>query len=301
MLFAAAPCFMFPKAVQRQVRIPAQRVKCRGVQGVRIAGDIFQRDAAHPAHRPGEIPVDHLFRDPHRLEDLGSLVGLDRGDAHLGRDLHDAVEHRMGVVIHRRIIILVKQSLFDQFPDGLQRQVRVHRTGPVSEQRCEMMDLSWLSGLQDEGHGRLLLRLHQILMDRRHRQKGRDRHMVLVHAPVGQDQDIGPVPVCLVHLYAQMLQGALQLRAFIVNDRNDRHAEPVPVKIFDLQHIRIRQDRILDLQHLAVLRFLFDQIAVFPHIDRRPCDDLLTDRIDGRIGHLGKELLKVIKQRAVLL
>ena len=300
MLFASAPCFMFPKAVQRQVRIPAQRVKRRRVQGVRIAGDIFQRDAAHPAHGPGEIPVDHLFRDPHRLEDLGSLVGLDRGDAHLGRDLHDAVEYRMGVVIHRRIIILVQQSLFNELPDGLQRQVRVHRTGPVSEQRCKMMDLPWLSGLQDEGHGRLLLRLHQILMDRRHRQKGRDRHMVLVHTTVGQDQDIGSVPVCLVHLYAQMLQGAFQLRAFIINDRHFRHTESVPVKILDLQHICIGKDRILDLQHLAVLRFLFDQIAVFPHIDRRPCDNLLTDRIDGRIGHLGKELLKVIKQRAVL-
>ena len=207
----------------------------------------------------------------------------------------------MGIIIHRRVIILIKQPLFDQLPEGLQRQVRVHRTGPVSEQRRKMMNLSWLSGLQDEGHGRLLLRLHQILMDRRHRQEGRDRHMVLVHTPVGQDQDIGPVPVCLVHLHTQVLQGALQFRTLIVNDRNNRHAEPVPVKIFDLQHIRIRQNRILDLQHLAVFRFLLDQIAVFPHIDRCSGNDLLTDRIDGRIGHLGKELLKVIKQRAVLL
>ena len=60
-----------------------------GVEGGVVAlghggGDVRKADAAHAADGVGEVAVDDILVDAHRLEDLGALIGLDGGDAHLG-------------------------------------------------------------------------------------------------------------------------------------------------------------------------------------------------------------------------
>ena len=57
--------------------------------------------------RPRKIGINDTSVDADGLKDLGTLVGLDRGDSHLGSDLHNTVQHRVVVVVHRRIVILV--------------------------------------------------------------------------------------------------------------------------------------------------------------------------------------------------
>ena len=54
------------------------------------------------------------------------------------------------------------------------------------------------------------------------RQQGRDGHVVLVDAPVGEDQDVGPVPVGPVRLQKQVVDGPLQGRVLIIDDGNHR-------------------------------------------------------------------------------
>ena len=56
-----------------------------------VIRNILQRNAADRADRIREILVNHILIDTDRLEDLGTLVGLDRRDSHLGCDLDDAV------------------------------------------------------------------------------------------------------------------------------------------------------------------------------------------------------------------
>ena len=51
---------------------------------------------------------------------------------------------------------------------------------------------------------------------------------------------------------------------------------------------------------MAVFRLFFQEIAVLPHIDRPGGYDLLPLGVDGRVGHLRKQLLKVIEKRLVL-
>ena len=52
---------------------------------------------------------------------------------------------------------------------------------------------------------------------------------------------------------------------------------------------------------MAVFRSLLQHVALLTDIDGGGSYDLLADRIDRRIGYLGKELLEVVKQRLMLL
>ena len=82
-LFLPASHLVASNAFQRQVYGKAQRVKRFGVQGIHIRRDIIERDAAHTADGIRKVLVDDLLGDADCLENLRSLVGLDRGNAHL--------------------------------------------------------------------------------------------------------------------------------------------------------------------------------------------------------------------------
>ena len=55
-----------------------------------------------------------------------------------------------------------------------------------------------------------------------------------------------------------------------------------------------------NLEYMAVFRLLHQKISVFTCINTCGSYNLLTDRIDRRVCYLGKQLFKVIKQRAML-
>jgi len=46
----------------------------------RLLRDDVDADAADPGGGPGEVLVHEVLREPHRLEDLGAVVALDRRD-----------------------------------------------------------------------------------------------------------------------------------------------------------------------------------------------------------------------------
>ena len=269
------------------------------MQRIHLFFNIFQRNTAHPAYRSRKIGINDTSVNSDRLKDLGTLIGLDRGNPHLGSDLHNAVKHRPIVIVYRRIIILIQHMVFDQFLHTLLRQIGIYRTGTKAEQCCKMMHLSGLRRLQYHRHTGTLFRLHQMLIQRRYRQQGRDRHMVLIHAPVRQDQNVHAFPELPVRLHKEPVYRLFQTGVLIINDRHNTHLKPLVVHIFDLQNIRIGQDRILHLQHRTVIRLFLQQISILTDIDRGGSHNFLTDRIDRRICHLGKQLFKRIKQRMV--
>ena len=297
----AALIFVPSHAVQRHVAVQSEGIECLCVEGCVILGNLLDPDAAHTAHCIRKIFVDKLFFQPDRLEDLRALVGLDRRDPHLGSYLDDAVDDRAVVVIYRRIVILVQESGSDELVDGLVGQVRIDRAGAVSEERREVMHFSRLAALQDHGHGCPFLRAHQVLLETGHSEQGRDRHMVLVHLPVCQDQDVRALADHTVHFHEQILQSFLKAGVLIVSDRDLRHLEPFHFHIFDLQEICIRQDRIVHPEHLTVLFFFLQKVPVLAHIDHSGGHDLLADRVDGRVRHLGEKLFEISEQRLTLL
>ena len=207
------------------------------------------------------------------------------------------MEHCGVVVIHRRIIIFVQKSRIDKLTDGLVSQVRIDRAGSVSEQRREVMHFSRLPALQDHGHGSSLLCADQMLLQSGHRQKGWDRNMIFIYIPVCQDQDISALADYAVYFDEKVLNSLFKACILIVCDRDLCNLESIYIHVLDLQKVRIRQDRVIHAEHLAVLFLLFQKVSVPPHIDRRRGDDLLTDRVDRRICDLRKKLFEITEQR----
>ena len=300
-LLLSRPLLVAPRAVQRQIHVKAQRVKSRRMKAGHIPRNILQGDAAHPAYGVGKIFVHHLLRNADGLKNLGALVGLNGRNPHFGRDLYNAVEHRAVIILHRCIIILVKHSRLDQVLDRFLGQIRVHRTGPVPQKGRKMVNLPGLPALQNQRHGGSFLGLYQMLLQSRHRQQRRDRHMVFVNIPVRQNNNVRPRPVRPVHLQKQPVNSFFQRSIFIVGNGNDLHLKARPFHVFDLQKIRAGENGIVHLENLAVLRLFLQNISVLPHKHSGAGDNGLPDRVNRRIGYLGKQLLKIVEQGLMFL
>ena len=121
----------------------------------------------------------------------------------------------MVVVLHGRVIILVQDAQLDQFPDALVGQIGVDRPRAKTQQSCNLMHISGLSALQDQGDGCALLGLHQVLLNAGNRKQRGDRHVVLVHASVGEDDDIAASGRCAVHRNIELFQRSLQRRILV--------------------------------------------------------------------------------------
>ena len=95
---------------------------------------------------PCEIPIASKI--------LRSLIRLDGGNTHLGRNLDDAVQDRAVVIIHCRIIILV-QHLALRSAAGSYSCARygLMRTGTIAQQCRKVMNLSRFPALQDQSNG----------------------------------------------------------------------------------------------------------------------------------------------------
>ena len=131
-----------------------------------------------------------------------------------------------------------------------------------------------------------------------HRQQGRHGRVVLVHATVGEDEDVDIV--FLHHLareVAQLLHRLAQTLFAAGNaEQGGQHAdfEARQIHAPDLGEFFVRQDRPLDLQPPAVRRLRLQQIPLGAQARLGGGDDLLADAVDRRVGHLREQLLEVI-------
>ena len=98
--------------------------------GFQIILDVLDRDAAHAGDGVRKVFVDDLFRDAQRLKDLAARVGLDRGNAHLGRDFDNARQHGLVVVADSGVVVLVEKAVGNQLTDSLLRQIRFMAAAP---------------------------------------------------------------------------------------------------------------------------------------------------------------------------
>ena len=198
------------------------------------------------------------------------------------------------------MVVLVQYALVYQLRYALMREIRMYGTHAEAQQRSHMMDVSGLARLQHDGYLRALLCAHEMLLHGGYRQQRGYGHMVLVHAPVGEDDDIAAPGCGAVYGYIQLLQGSLQRGVFVVEQRYRLSMEARPVQRLDLHDIHTREDGIIDLKHATVLRLFIEQIAVRADIYGRIGHDLLTQRVDGRVRDLREQLLEVVEQRLVL-
>ena len=130
------------------------------------------------------------------LEDLGAAVGGDGGDAHLGHDLQDALAERVDQVADGLLGLDARQegAGADQVLDGLHRQVRVDGGGAVADEQGDVVHLADVAGLDQQAHLGALLGADEVVVDGRGEQQRRDRRVLGVGVPVGQDDAAGRRP-----------------------------------------------------------------------------------------------------------
>ena len=231
-----------------------------GVPAHRLLGHLGQPDPLHSRLRAGEIAVHEGLVQAHRVEDLGTAIGLEGGDAHLGHDLQEPLADRLDIAL---LGLLEAQWLGEAIQhglDGVEGEIGVDRLGPVTGQHRIMMDLQGRAGLHHEPRAGAHPLTDQVMVHGRGGQQGRDRNVVAVGVAVGQDQDVVAVQHGLLGLAAQPLQGRAHARGALgrgIDHVQCAAAEGAARIVLDVAHplqVLIGQDRLVDLQAPVLAR-----------------------------------------------
>ena len=297
---AAGTQLVGSRGIQRGVYPQVQQVKGMVMPPLYALADFLQPNALHRAYRAGEIGVDYVLANTDGLEDLSRLVGLQGGNAHFRCNFDDPMEDGVIVVVNGLVGILVQPVLFYQLRHAFLGEIGVDGPCTVAKKGCKMVNISGLCGFQDDGNRRPLLRPNQVLFHGGYGKQRGDCHMVFVHASVGKDDHIGPIPIGPVTLDEQPVYGVFQRGIFIVQKTDRFHLETGALHVPNLHQLQRGEDGILDFQHPAVFRPFVQQVTIGADIYGGIRDNFLPHGVNGRIGHLGKELLEVVEKGLML-
>ena len=267
----------------------------------RLLGDLGQADALDRRRRAEEVAVDELRGQADGVEDLRAAIGLVGRDAHLGHHLEQALadrldvalDHLLGLDLDRQLAALVHVE------HRLEGEVGVDRLGAVAGKAGEMVHLARLAGLDDEPDRGAQALADQVVVHRRRREQRRDRNAVGADEPVRQDDDV----VAAVHgglgAVAEAVERAVQRRRALLGRIGD--VERLRVEVIldmadaaDLLEVLVGQDRLAHLEALAARGALeVEDVRPRPDEGDEAHDELLADRVDRRVRHLGEVLLEV--------
>ncbi len=147
----------------------------------------------------------------------------------------------------------------------------------------------------------------QVMMHRRRRQQGRDRHALHRNRAVRQDENVVAGEHRFGRLAANAIEraakpvGALGHRPGGVDRRGAERAADQGFDGADLFEIGVGQDRLGDFEAVMRAGVVAEQVGPRPdHRDQRH-HQLFADRIDRRIRDLGEVLLEIIVEQLRLL
>ena len=194
----------------------------------------------------------------------------------------------------------VGQAALRHVVQGFERQVRIDGAGAVADQQREVHDLARLARFDDQRDLRAGLLADQVVVHGGQRQQAGDGRVVLVHAAVGENQQGVARLDGQRRAAAELVERALQaLLAVLHREKHgQRGGEEIALRdAAQLFQIAIGQDGLRQLERVAVLRRLVQDVALGADVAGERHHHLFADRIDGRIGHLREQLLEVIEQR----
>ena len=112
-----------------------------------FACEHFEADAFQARRGACEIGVHQLSVEANRLENLRSLITLQRRNTHLGESLQQAFLHRVDKVLRGKFRSNCVRQLSSrcQVFDALQRQIRIDGACPISAEQRKVHDLARLA------------------------------------------------------------------------------------------------------------------------------------------------------------
>ena len=281
-----------------------------GIGGA-MAGEDFLRDdieadAADARGGPREVVVDDGLVETEGFEHLGAAVTLDRGDAHLGHDLDDALGRSFHQVLARGLVIDAGEQRFpDHVIDRLERHVGIDRGGAVADEQRKVVHFARVTSLDDDGDAGAETFADEIVVQAGDGEQRRHGCEFLRHAAVGEDEDVGLVflDVAAGH-HAQFfhrLREALLAAGDAEEDGQHGGLETRQIGAADLGELLVGENRILQLHATAGGRLRVEEIAFGTETGLGGSDDFFANGVDRGIGDLRKELFEVIVEQARLI
>ena len=280
------------------VRLPSEG---RSVTADRLFGDRCEPNPLDHRRRAGEVVVDEFGVEAHGVEDLRAAVRLECRDTHLRHHLQDAHLDGVDVGGHRVLGCRIARQFVDKRTNAVEGEVRVDGFGPVSTEEAEIVDLAGLTGLDDEADLGAQPFPDEMVVDGGSGEERRNRDAVCFEAPVGENDDVPPVTDRLCGPFAQPIErraDALDTLIGRITDAEFPGSEcmvDVVLDASDAFEAHVGEDRVVDLEPL--LRSAHVEVEeVRPWSDERHQRHhrLLPDRIDRRVGDLGKPFLEVV-------
>jgi len=304
-LFAAYAPGVFAAGVEHRGQ---QRVVGEGgpMSADRLFHDLEQADSADVARGAAEVLVHQPACQTHRLEDLRTAVTHVGADAHLRHDLVQALADRLDVVLDGFVAIDAARLALVHRRQRFHREVRMDRLGTIAGQQRKVMDLACRAGLHHQAGGGAQPRRNQVLVHRAGSQQRRDRDVPGVDPAVRQHQDVVATAHRIDRLRAERGQAcfdallAPRKRVADVDLEALELARGKALDVADLVHVLEVEHGLAHFQtHRRVDVVDVEQVGLRADKAHQRHDELLADRVDGRIGHLREQLLEVAVQRLV--
>ena len=270
----------------------------------RLLGDLGKPHAFDARCGAGEIFRDEIRLEPDRVEDLRAAIGLIGGDAHLGHHLEDPLVDRFDVALEDLLLVELLRKIVLHRDQGLEREIGIDRLGAVAGETAEVMHLARLAGFDHEADRRAQPLTDEMMMHRRAGEQRRHGNVLHARAPIGEDDDVDAFAHRGLGARAQGFERVLEPRGALLGRPGGVENARAEMAAADLGHradlfqIRIGEDRLAHFQPLEMGgAFDVEQVGPRPDDGHEAHDQLLADRVDRRVGHLGEVLLEIGEQK----
>ena len=162
------------------------------------------------------------------------------------------------------------------------------------------MDLTRFARLQNDADIRTYLLADEVVVQPRRSKERRDRHMLLIHAAVREDQDILPIPHRSERRFEEVMERLLHRAAAAgcrIEQRKHDRLQLAAFQMLDNFHFLIRDERTVDEERRRPLLIRIHDIGHIADHDRGRSHDLFTDTVDRRIRDLCEILLEIVVEQ----
>ena len=278
------------------------------VAALHLLGQHREADPLHPARGAREAALDELPSEADRLEDLGALVGLERGDPHLGEHLQDALGDALAVGGHHvgvgpDVLAVGEEPGLAGVPERLEREPGVDGVRAVADQQAVLVHLARLAGLDHEADAGAAVGAHEVVVHAAGGEQRADRHPLGSRGAVGEHEQAVPVVDGLRGLRFQARQRLAQPRLTGASRERDVQSPRPPAALVDTRQRRklfVRQDGMGHAQPVRVLLGHLQQVRLGSDVALQRHDHFFANRVDGGVGDLREALLEVVVEHAGL-
>ena len=158
-----------------------------------LSAQVFEPKPRNAAERAAKARVHHLPVQAQGLKNLGALVTLECGDAHLGEDFKQAVPDGFAVPFNRikvcvqnviRLVVRPETARAQVVPQNVVHHVRVDGIGTIAQQGGHVVRCPSIAALHNDCDVGSHTLFNQMVVDSAHCQQGRNWRLVFVGVAV---------------------------------------------------------------------------------------------------------------------